>query len=472
MSISRLVPPIQLRVVAWHLGALLRLLGIALLAPLAVAIFSGETVQVGLFGGLAVLGFALGSRRRTTDSDPSLRDAIVVTALAYPLFGACGALAFFSESSFLDAFFESMSGFTTTGLSVLDPTTLPRSLVFFRSYSQWIGGIGIVVLSLAVLGGSTRGALRFYGSEYGDQRLTGNVLATTRVMVRIYAVLSGACFLALLVCGASLWEALLHTLSTLSTGGFSPFVESAAAYDSRPAVLAVLTLFMLAGAVSFPLYYVLARPRRRLIIRDPQLPTLLSLALLAALLFLVMDRAPWPAVFEAISSLTTTGYNLSDPQSWAPSRKLLAIVWMVVGGSSGSTAGGIKILRLLLLAKLVHWAILRASLPEEARVPLRLGGKVVDEIEVRELVAVVACYPLLLVISTLILAAGGHAILDSLFESASALGTVGLSTGITSAGLPSGAKLLLIFDMWAGRLEILPVLVLLYPRTWGIGRRR
>lgn len=473
-TISRLVPAIDLRVVAFQLGALLRLLSIALVAPLVVALLAREMTQAAIFAALAALGLALGmsSKLLHASKDPSVRDAIVVTALAYPLFAGVGALAFLTETSFVDAFFESMSGFTTTGLSVLDPAALPRSLVFFRSYSQWIGGIGIVVLSLAVLGGTRSGALRFFDTDYGEKRLAGNVLATTRVMLRIYATLSGACFLALWAAGSGPWEALLHTLSTLSTGGFSPHVESAGAHAEQPSLLVVLTVFMLAGAVSFPLYHLAVTGRHRIVARDPQLLTLLGLAALGSVLFLLIDGTPLAAVFEAVSSLTTTGYTVIAPQEWPQERKLLGIGWMIVGGSSGSTAGGLKLVRLLLLVKLVHWSILRASLPREAKIPLKLGGEAVETSELRELLALLASYPLLLAVSTAILTAAGHPALDALFESASALGTVGLSTGITSAALDGGSKLLLVLNMWAGRLEVLPLLVLLYPRTWGFGRPR
>jgi trk system potassium uptake protein TrkH len=233
-----------------------------------------------------------------------------------------------------------------------------------------------------------------------------------------------------------------------------------------------VSFFMLTGAVSFPLYYRARRDGIQRFFQDPQLLALVSLVGLASVASLVY--AGWRSrpemlvehLFHAVSSVTTTGFNVTDTNEWPEGFRISSVVLMVIGGSAGSTAGGIKLVRLLLVARVIGWTMIRALLPQEAKVPVRHEGQSVTDNEIRDVLGFLGLYVTVLVVSTLLLAAGGFAPMDSLFEATSALGTVGLSTGITSAAMPVWAKLLLIVDMWAGRLEILPVLVFFYPGHW------
>ncbi len=480
MHLVRHVAPLDLRAVGAYLGIVLQLLGALLLVPLLVALLFGELAQAALFGAAAVGALLLGrlgtARARGRALPPlELREAFVVTALAYPAFGLVGAVPFLAETTFLNAFFESMSGFTTTGLSVLELSGdgLPRSLAFFRAYAQWIGGAGIVVLSLAVLLRSGPAAFRLYASEYGQEKLAGSVVATARVVLGVYGALTALGFLAYVAVGMAPWDALLHALATLSTGGFSPYAESVGHFSQRPFVAWAVALLMLLGAVNFPLYHRVRREGLGPVLSDVQLRALLLVAAAGALA--LWGVAGWrvgelPAsVFHATSALTTAGFQLSDPATWPEGSTPWIIGLMVLGGSAGSTAGGLKLFRLILLFKLAHRLVIRALLPEEAKVPVKLQGVAVPDRELELVAGFFVLYMGWLAVSTLLLGLAGFPLEKALFESASALGTVGLSIGVASPELVWWAKLVLILNMWAGRLEILPVLVALHPGAW---RRR
>jgi trk system potassium uptake protein TrkH len=476
MRISRFAVPIDAGRIWTLLCQVLRLLAGILLAPLLIAVLFGELRQAALFATLAVVCYGVGrlADRSSPVSDLALREAYVVMALAYLMFSLVGAIAFLPVARFLDGLFEAMSGFTTTGLSVMDVTALPRSLLFFRAYSQWIGGAGIVVLSLAVLWAPGTAAFRLYAADFKGERFLGNMVALARAVTKVYVILTAACFLSYWISGMNAFEALLHSLATISTGGFSSLPQGMADYE-RPSTRLVVCLFMLCGAVAFPLYYRARTDGWKRFVGDRQMRLLLLIVAVASAIAM-LARASFgdltATLFHLVSALTTTGFSLSEPAHWSGTERTLATLLMIVGGSTASTAGGIKLLRVLITARLGAWVVARALLPEESDLSVKYGGVPLAELEIHETLGFVGLYVGLTFLSAFLLALGGYEIADALFESASALGTVGLSTGLTSAGLATWAKLVLVFDMWAGRLEIVPLLVLLYPYGWRMTTRR
>ena len=475
MSLRAYLAPLDLRAVVGQLAALVRLMGWLLLLPALVGWVTAELVIAAILSAASVAALVFGHWGRSlAPKDLHLREAFVVTALAYPLFGLVGSLAFLPVTSFIDGFFESMSGFTTTGLTVVRVEELPEVLLFFRAYMQWIGGAGIVVLSVAIWNATRPTGFRFriYGSAPEDEHVAGSVSANARQLMRIYG------FLTVLVCagyalaGFALADAVLYGLATISTGGFSPHAAAPDPLASNPAAAGVAIVSMVVGAVSFSNYQRLARrsagERQPL---DPQIYVLAGCISVGFALLWVFDGVATHALFDTVSAVTTTGFSLDAPSGWSPGRKLLTTMWMVVGGSSGSTAGGIKLMRLILLLKLAQWSIRRTLLPPEAQVPLKYAGAVVDEEPQRHVLGLVVAYLLVLLAGGIALVLAGFAPQDAFFESASAIGTVGLSSGITDSALPTWVKLMLCIQMWAGRLEVVPVLVLLYPGTWKLRRR-
>lgn len=465
MTLGRFAAPIDWRSVAHHLAGLLQLLGVLLVLPVLVAVLAGEHAYAVLFAGIALAVVAVGWLvRRFRPAGLGLREALVVTVLAYPLLTLVTAGVYLPDHSPVDAVFETLSGFTTTGLTVVEEETLPASVAFFRSFSQWLGGAGIAIVYMAVLAGPGSATSRLYLAEFDEDNVLGNVVRTARGVAAVYLGLTLAGYLALVAAGAGLFDGLLHALSLLSTGGFSPFATSVGAYDST-AVASVTSVFMVAGATSLPLLYVLVAQRRwRRFVGDVQLRTMLALIVVGTVAVLPFHglalRDFGAHLFHAISALTTTGFTLDDPAQWPAGAKIATVGLMFVGGSSASTAGGLKLLRLALLARLVWWSLVRPLLPREATVPLQVQDVRVREDELRRVVAVAACYAVLLFASWLLLLGTDAAPVDALFEAASALGTVGQSAGLTAPELATGGKLVLCLNMWLGRVEVFAVLFL------------
>ncbi len=470
MAMRPFLVPLQLRAVLYHFGAVLQLLAATFAVPLLCALVTREWLQAGLFALLAALCYGAGRlARQGRARELAVREALVVTALTYFVFALIGAVAFLPVASFVDGFFEAMSGFTTTGLSVLDVATLPPSLLLFRAYSQWIGGVGVIVLSLVVLIGPGRGAFRLYASEFGEDNLIGSVVATARVVAVVYLALTALAYVAFVLAGMGWWDGLLHAFATLSTGGFSVYGESIGVYDSAW-ITGVTTLFMALGAISFPLFYLAWREGWRRLVYDIQVRTLVGVLAVATLLFFLFSGASLsallPGLFQLTSVFSTTGFSVM-PSAEIPDGALVVMIGlMIIGGSAGSTSGGIKLFRLLVLAKLGGREIVRLLLSEQAKLPVKVSDVVISEDELKETITLVVFYATALFGAWLLLVASGSSLESGLFMSASALSTAGLSFGTPVAELPLVAKLTLCFNMWLGRVEILPVLILLYPNSW------
>lgn len=476
MHLTRYIAPINLGSVVAHLRLVLRFLGVILLPPVVVALIFREFYFALLFGSLAagflLLGWVKVSRHRP---DLELKEALVVTALAYLIFSMAGGLVYLHQAPFIDGFFEAMSGFTTTGLSILNLSQLPRSLLFFRASTQWVGGAGIIVITLVILAGPGKTPFRLYVAEFGGENIVGSVVATARVVIKVYLILTLLGFLALWGAGMTPFDALLHVLTAVSTGGFSPHPDSIGYYQ-RPAIEIAVTVLMVLGAINLPLFYLARREGPSRLFRDLQLRYLIGIMLIGTFFF--VGALGWryqsilPGLFQATSAITGTGFSIVDLDTWPEGSRLLSVGLMLIGGSTGSTAGGIKLLRLIVLIKLGEWLLVRVLLPQEARLPsIRYGSMTISDLEVKEIAGFVLLFILIFAVSAVALAMAGYNAIDSLFESASALGTVGLSSGIASADSPIWVKLLLTFEMWVGRLEILPALVFLYPWTWKWRRR-
>jgi trk system potassium uptake protein TrkH len=377
----------------------------------------------------------------------------------------------------LDAWVESVSGTTTTGLSVLASLEeAPRGLLFARAWLQWLGGLGVLVLALALIvtPGVSAKHMGFNPREVAD--VAGGTRAHARRVLVTYLALTLLGVGALVALGAGAFDATLHAFTSISTGGFASHDGSLAVFPGR--VRACILVLCFAGAVPFSCYYrtIYQHPQR--IFSDPQLRSLallcaLSAAALAGVQWLSADRAIplGDLAATAVSAQTTAGFSSIEMSQLAPGSKLIVIASMFVGGGLGSTAGGIKIFRLLVCLRILRLLLDRISIVRSGRAILRFGGDPVSPDEVEWVVGVVSAYGILVGLSWLAFLTHGYAPLDSLFEVVSAVGTVGLSAGITSPGLPGFLKGVLSIDMLMGRVEVVAFIVLLRPATW-LGRRR
>jgi trk system potassium uptake protein len=476
-SLSYAVRP---TVVGHYLGQLLVLVGLLVVPPFLFALIDREfSHAIGYAVAIAVMlaaGLLLQRGQRTHDIQ--LNEAVVVVAAIFTLVPLIMAVPMMSAGiGFLDALFEAVSGITTTGLSTLQTIAdKPASLLFTAAWLQWLGGIGIMVLSFTLLFGQSASAKRLTGVLGQQESILGGTRAYALIIIRVYLAMTVIGIAALWLAGAGLFSAVTLTLSSVSTGGFAPFDTSLAGVNG--AVQTLVTLLCIAGAISIALFALAARGNWRDLVRDPELHTLL-LAGLVVFALLAFDR--WSRggagahmsglLFTAFSAQTTAGFSVAPVHAMDSFSKVVLIVSMLIGGSVGSSAGGIKLLRLLVLIKIVRLIILRTRLTPHAAVQAPIAGRTWADDELVRLLAIVGLFAAVIVLSWLPFLWAGYNPLDALFEVVSATGTVGLSTGISGPHLPAVLKGILCLDMLLGRLEILPLLVFLAPRTW-IGARR
>ena len=463
-------------------GQLCIVLALLTLVPLAASAILGSyhvtlrysIVVVGLF----VTGFLL--RRLPTPRRVQTNEAMVITALIF-LFGAIVMTwpVMGSGLSFGDALFETISGITTTGLSVTASVAdEPAIFLFSRAWMQWIGGLGIVILFVATMIRPGLAAKRIGDLEDYEDDLVGSTRTHARRMIITYSILTGFGIVVLGLLGAGWFNSVVYSFSAVSTGGFSPHDTSLAGLSGLPLQVIVI-LLSVAGAIPLVLYFRSFREGGRVLIRDRQVRGILIAGLAAAILmawFLVsQDGFDWMqalrhGALNAFSAQSTAGFSTLDISQIGAGAKLTLIFSMFLGGGAGSTAGGVKILRLLVLARVVYVFLQRAGMPRQAIAEASLGTHRLEQEEIQNALTIVFLFLACIGISWLVFVGMGHNPLDSLFEVVSAIGTVGLSTGIAAPGLHPVLKGILCADMLLGRLEIVAWLVLFYPRTW-IGRR-
>jgi trk system potassium uptake protein len=465
-----LLQPARPVVVCRHLGQLALLLAPLIAVPTLFAYGSGDwplAHRLALAALLPALVLGICARLPAPARPIQANEALVVSALAFILaaglmtypFGAAGLPA-------LDAWFESVSGVTTTGLSMVpDPQHRSDAFLFTRAWMQWFGGLGMVVLSLALAAGRPADMRRLSDAAGDEENLDQSTRMHARRVLTVYAVITVLGLALVWTAGVPLFQAAIHTLAAISTGGFSGFADSLAGLDlwGRTA----LGLVACAGALPLPLFYRAYARGLGQLWRDPELRALGTAVLLVTLLLWWLGHlSPSDALAQAVFAQTTTGYSTLDLAGLDPAAKLVMVLSMVTGGGVGSTAGGMKLLRVLILIRVIQLAILRVQVPRHGIVQPEIGGRPLEAAQIEHALLLLLLYPLVIVMSWLPFLALGYPPLDALFEVCSAVGTVGLSVGITGPDLADGLKVLLSLDMLLGRLEILALLVLVYPGTW------
>jgi trk system potassium uptake protein TrkH len=348
---------------------------------------------------------------------------------------------------------------------VPDPQSRSQGFLFARSWAQWFGGLGMVVLSLALALGRVGDMRRLASASYEEGDLDQGLRLYARRVLAVYGLLTLAGLALVWAAGVPLFQAVIHSLCAISTGGFSGFADSLAGL-ADPARFALAGVAVL-GSLPLALAYRAWANGVGELARDPELRALSgALLIVASLLWWLGGLAPDEALLQAVFAQTTTGFSTLEVGSLDAGSKWVLILSMAVGGGVGSTAGGMKLLRVLVLIRVIQLAILRAQLPPHAVVQPSVGARVLDPGQIEHALLLLALFPFLILVSWLPFLAAGYAPLDALLEVVSATATVGLSTGITSTDLAPGLKLLLTLDMLAGRIEILALLVLVYPGTW------
>jgi len=469
-----LVSPVDTRVVLKYTGRLMMGMGAVLAVPMAVALLFTELHTAAVYGATGLLIVLAGWLlvKILPEGELEWKESLVIAAIIFPFLALLNAFPFALSTgmNLSDSFFEAVSGITTTGLSVA-PAGVGPVFLFARSWLQWIGGIGIVIIVLLVFVHPGTSAFRLFSANVGEGRIRPNVMATASVLVKVYLAITAVAFALLMLSGMPVFDSVCHALSTVSTGGFSTGPDSIASF---PGLFVPVTIFIgfMMGAVNFGLYTRLSGGIRDFF-SDVQFRYFILVLLLGFILLLMtmavevpLDEAFPASAFQAASALSTAGFSTIDIGSLPDSSKAVLTLLMWVGGSVGSTAGGIKIMRLIILFKIIHLVFIRFFLPKEALTPLKVGDEVIESRHVYHIVTYVILYALVIIVSGFIFMLHGIGLDNAIFEVSSALGTVGLSTGITGPGMPDILKWTLIVDMVLGRIEIIPLCILLFPRTW------
>ena len=481
-SIGALTYAVRAQVVLKYLGQLAVVQAVLACVPFLASLYFREYDLSLSFLAVCALLAAVGLplARLPEPSRVLTNEALVITALAFLTAPLVMTIPFTNAGiQFGDALFEAVSAITTTGLSTLGSVEhLPRSVLFARAWMQWYGGLGIVVLSLALLAGQGGVTRRLIDPQTGGEGLTSTVRAHARRMLIVYLVLTTAGIAAVSVAGAPSMAGVEHVLSAVSTGGFSTFDSSLAGFASAK-VMAVTMAISVCGAIGLPLYYQAWQAGPRTLWHNPEVRALafamvLVVAVLTALMIFV-DGAAWPqalrrALVLGISAQTTTGFSTSSPGELGNATLLALVIAMMVGGCVGSTAGGVKLLRVLLLLRVARVALRRAGAPSHAVIEPMLGDKRIEDVDLVRALLLMALFCAVVLLSWFAFLVRGHAPMGSLFEVVSATATVGLSAGLSVPHLEPLLKAVLGLDMLLGRLEIVAVLVMLYPGTW-IGKR-
>ncbi len=476
------------RLVISTLAAISSLVSLSIIASVPWAFYYGEdtwktlsVISLALF----VIGISIYAAFRERGAAYGSKEALIIVSGGWLLASVIGAIPYVATGTlpnFVDALFESVSGFSTTGASVIpDPDSLPKSVLFWRSTTHWLGGMGIVVLSVAVmpfLGVGGMGMLKAEVPSPVIDRLRPRVTGTAQTLWKVYLVLTAAEVALLILGGMNLFDSLCHTFGTVATGGFSTKTASIAHYDSLY-IDAVITIFMMAAGLNFTLHFEALRGNPKAYLKSTECVTYLLL-FFGATLFVTfqlwgshynnLGEALCQSGFQVASIMTTTGYVTANWELWPYSTQWLLLCLMFVGGCAGSTGGGMKCLRLIVVAKHVFRELFLLIHPR-AVMPLKIDSRAIASPVVNSIMAFISLFVGVWAASTLLLVMIEADMVTAVGAVTAALSNVG--PGLEGVGamdnyawLSSPSKILLAFDMLVGRLELFTVLVLFSPVFW------
>ncbi|MBQ5387922.1 MAG: TrkH family potassium uptake protein [Paludibacteraceae bacterium] len=480
------------RMVFRTMGALLLMEALFMAVAMGVSLWYGEadngvfliSTIITLLAG--IIGLLVGRR---AESRMGEREGYVIVAMVWVVFSAFGLLPYYLSgqvSTFTDAWFESMSGFTTTGATIIpDLNGITHGLLFWRSLTQWIGGMGIIVLSIAILPIFGLNGMQLYAAEVSGltyEKLSPRIADTAKMMWSTYLILTATEVIGLWLCGMPIFDAVCHSFSTIATGGFSTKNNSLAFYDSA-AIHYMVTFFMFISGINFVILIYLVRGKARNFFHDEELRWYSVAVVLFAMLVtlglyiarpgwsaLHMERAFRDSIFTVISAMTSTGYTISDYMYWPVVAWVVIFFLMLTGACAGSTAGGIKWVRLSIILK-NGVAEFKRRIHPNAIIPVKLNDKAVPQQTINNIMAFLIFYVFIIAITVVIFCACGVNFDEAIGSAVSAMGNVGISIGQfgpsgTYADFPIVAKWVMSIVMLIGRLEIFTVLLLFTRALW------
>ena len=478
----------NIRAVLRLLGFIILMLGIFMIPPMLIAFFLKESTKWTFMFTAAGLA-AAGALLTLIKSHKALnaREGFATVALGWIVISLCGALPYFisgSIPSFADSVFETASGFSTTGASILtDIESLPRSILYWRSFTNWLGGMGVLVFLLAVIpmsrGGSGDSFQLMRAESPGPSvgKITPTLRSSARILYLLYIGLT-LLEMVLLLCGKMpFFDALTTSLANAGTGGFSIRNASIAAYDSAYLQI-VVTVFMILFGVNFNIFYLILLRKFRQAFRNEEFWAYFGLIAVASATILInirhlyesFGKALLDSVFQVSSIITTTGFATADFDKWPEYSRCVLVFLMFIGASAGSTGGGMKISRLLILAKSVKTELHSIVRQREVK-PVKIDGKTLDPAVLRGTHAYFVAYALICVASVLLISLDGFSFETTLTSVISCLNNIGPGLGDVGptgnyAAFSDFSKIILSINMLTGRLELFPILMLFSPATW------
>lgn len=474
------------RMIGLVIGKLMRIEGFFLILPLFVSLIYGEN-QWEMFLIPALLLIVLGSAlafKRPENSNLFARDGFVIVALSWIVLSLFGALPFYLSGeipNYIDAFFETVSGFTTTGASILSNVeAMSNGMLFWRSFTHWIGGMGILVFALAVLPHSSGSDMYLMRAEVPGPsvgKLVSRVRLTARILYGIYVVMTLVEIILLLAGGMSLLDSALHSFGTAGTGGFGTKNTSVAYYNSAY-IDGVISVFMLLFGVNFNLFYFILTGHVMRAIRSEELKWY-GIIVVVAISLITLNILPQYesiftsfryALFQVASIITTTGYSTADFAQWPAFSQCILLLLMFVGACAGSTGGGLKVARAVMLGKIARSEVKKVRQPRSVNVVSFEGERVGNE-AASAVMGYFVIYILLVFATTLLLSFENYSFLTTFSAVLATFNNIG--PGLEAVGPMANyghfstlGKLLLSFNMLAGRLEIMPMLILFAPAVW------
>lgn len=478
------------QIIAKVIGILLFSLGLCMIAPLLVSLHYNDLQAKGFIISICITIIAglllfLISKKFDDYNDIKQKEGMTIVALAWTGIGFFGALPFYFApefTSFTDAFFESVSGFTTTGSSILiDIESVDKSILFWRSLIQWLGGMGIIVLSLAILPFLGTGGIQLYKAEVPSpipDKLTPRLSDSAKILWVLYALITLAETIFLLAGGMPLFEAVCHAFTTMPTGGFSPKNASIGQYNSIFFDYVIIVFMILAG-INFTLHYQMLRGKTLAFWKDTECRFFLSLIILLTLLMTFdiygsvydsLKDAVRYASFQVVSIITTTGYVTSDYEKFPGFSQVLLFISMFIGACAGSTGGGMKCARIIVCFKYCYREVFKIIHPRSIS-QVKINGIVVSDEILKSIIGFLCLYIFLFLIASIMLAAMGTDMKTSFGAVAACIGNIGPGFGDVGptknfALIPMAGKWVLSWCMLLGRLEIYTIIIIFVPEFW------
>lgn len=479
---------LNIKIILNFIGFVLILNGLFMMLGIPFSIYYGDNDIIALVAcglGTSFIGLMLVLTTRDHKKEIYKRDGYIMVSLTWIMMALFGAIPFVVHGaipSYTDAFFETMSGFTTTGASILNNIEeLPHGLLFWRSMTQWLGGMGVIVLSIAILPMLGIGGMQLFVAEVPGptkDKIHPRVRETAKRLWGIYVLFTLVETGLLLIGGMNLFDAVNHSFTTMATGGFSTKQASIAAYDS-PFIHYVMIIFMFIAGTNFTLHYHLLHKNFKVFTQNDEFKFYLKLIgtvtiVVIAGLFISqysgVEKTFRDALFQTISIITTTGYVTADYELWGPFFQVLFFLLLFTGGSAGSTGGGIKMVRHFVLIK-NSFSELKRLIHPRAVIPVRFNKGTIASDIISNVLAFFLFYIFIFILGTLVMSLIGMDFLSAIGASATSLGNVGPGIGtvgptLNFANVPEIGKWVLSFLMLMGRLELFTVLIIFSPAFW------